>query len=304
MHADAKQLLGSLGVWSYLDHLSVPQVLDWARLVDGLGYGCLWLNESVGREPFPLLGRLAGETERISLGLGIASVYSRDAYAARAAANTVQELSQGRFVMGLGVSHLASVSDLRGHEYGPAVATMSRYLDAYEQTPYRGPAPDREPPVVIAALRRRMLELAATRSAGPFVYFVTVDYVRKARAIIDGAVERSGRTDRPLLVVSQAAVLSSEPSEARTAGRAYAARHLSQPNYVRNLLEHGFTEEDVAGEGSDRLIDELVAWGDRDAIRQRIDAMYDAGADHVALIPISPAGTVADHACARALAPR
>jgi probable F420-dependent oxidoreductase len=302
--ADVGQRLGTFGVWSYLDHLSVGQIMDWAHLVDELGYDCLWLNESVGREPFALLGRLTRETRRITLGLGIASVYSRDAYAARAAASTIQELSDGRFVMGLGLAHRASVTDLRGHEYGPAVATMSRYLDAYEGAEYRGPPPPAEPPLVVAALRRRMLELAATRSTGPFAYFVTVDYVRWARAVVDAAAESAGRSGRPLLVVSQAAVLSSDPTEARKAGRVYAGRHLAQPNYVRNLLEHGFTEDDVAGEGSDRLIDGLVAWGDRDTIRERIEQMRHAGADHVALIPISTEGAAADHACARALAPR
>ena len=59
--------------------------------------------------------------------------------------------------------------------------------------------------------------------------------------------------------------------------------YLGLPNYVNNLLRLGFTDEDVAGEGSDRLVDAIVAWGDVGRVRERLQAHLAAGADHVAV---------------------
>ncbi len=298
--AALRAALRPLGTWSNFDGIATTDVLGFAGEVEALGYGTLWINESVGREPFALLGALAGETSRLTLGLGIASIYARDAAAAHCGARTVADLSGGRFVMGLGVSHRSSVG-IRGHEYAPPRTAMAAYLDAYDAAPWTGPATV-DPPLVLAALGPRMLGLAATRAAGAFPYLVTVAHVAEARRILDAAALAAGRPDRPVLIVSQAAILGSGPG-VREAARASIARYLAQPNYRMNLLRAGIAPEAIDSV-ADPLADALVATGDAGALRARVEEMHAAGADHVAVIPLSRDGRHADLATVRALAPR
>jgi probable F420-dependent oxidoreductase len=301
MHAppDLRAALGPVGIWSSLDGIPFDEVLRFGAAVEDLGFPALWANESAGREPFAVLAALAGATSRLTLGLGIASIYARDAAAAHAGARTLADLSGGRFVMGLGVSHRSSVG-ARGHEYAPPVATMSSYLDAYASAPWTGPAVD-DPPLVLAALGPRMLALAAARTAGAFPYLVVPGQVREARRTLDTAADAAGRTEPPVLVVSLAAVLGTGP-EVDAAARGSIRRYLSQPNYRANLVRGGFTIEEV-DTLADSLVHALVATGDADDLRARIAEMQAAGADHVAVVPISPAGRQADLATVRAVAP-
>jgi probable F420-dependent oxidoreductase len=299
----AASLLGRLGSWSNVNPLPTRDALRWGRRVEELGYDTLWVNETAGWEPIAMLGALAAATERVTLSVGIAMTYARDAMAAHAAARTVADLSDGRFVMGLGVSHASSV-ELRGDAaYGSPLATMRAYLEAYRKAPFQGNATAPEPPLVLAALGPRMLELATTESDGPFVYFVPVEEVARVRAAIDATAVAAGRPHRPVLVVTVPVRLETDPGPAREAARRYMDRHLGQPNYVRNLLRCGFTEDEIARPGADRLVDALVAWGPPAALRRRVEEMHAAGADHVAVIPLRADGTQADPAGVEALAP-
>lgn len=294
--------LGRAGVWSAFDRLPASEVLDFARAAERAGFDAIWTQESAGRDPFALLSAIAARTETIGLGVGIAIIHGRDAVAMRAGAATVQELSGGRMLLGLGASHRDTVSQVRGHEYTPPLTAMREYLSAYRSATYRGPMPHGEPAVVLAALRQRMLRLAATDSDGAFPYLVPVDYVAKARGIIDQAAAEAGRP-RPLLVVTLACHLQPDAAAARGAAHRYLDRYLGLPNYLANLRESGFTDADLARPGSDRLVDALVAWGDEATIRARLRAMLDAGADHVALIPLTAEGLHADRSTMEALAP-
>lgn len=296
---DLRVALGPVGIWASLDAIPIDEVLRFAATVEDLGLATLWVNESVGREPFAVLGALARATSRLTLGLGIASIYARDAACAHNGARTIADLSGGRFVMGLGVSHRSSVG-ARGHEYAPPVAAMTAYLDAYASAPWTGPAID-DPPLVLAALGPRMLALAAARAAGAFPYLVTPDHVREARRALDTAAGAAARPVRPLLVVSLAAMLGSGP-EVDAAARDLIGRYLVQPNYRANLLRGGIAAEEIDAL-ADPLVHALVATGDAGDLRARIAEMQAAGADHVAVIPLSPAGRQADVATARAVAP-
>ena len=297
---DLRAALGRVGIWSNLDGIPTAEVLHFAQLLDELGYGALWIHEGAGREPFALLGALARSTERLTLGLGIATIYARDATAAHSGARTIADLAGGRFVMGLGVSHRSSVG-ARGHEYAPPLTAMTAYLDAYDAAPWAGPDMA-EPPLVLAALGPRMLGLAATRAAGAFPYLVTVDHVRVARRTLDAAARVAGLDGRPVLVVSQATILGSGP-EVQAAAGAWTRRYLAQPNYRNNLLRIGIPAAEIDAV-ADPLVNALVATGDEAALGARVDAMLAAGADHVAVIPLSATGRQADVATARALAPR
>jgi probable F420-dependent oxidoreductase len=286
----ATTLLGKLGVWSNFDHLPGPELIAFACRSEALGVDALWVQEGAGREPFATLGRLLGETERIAMGVGIASIYARDAAASHAAARTLAEMAGGRFVLGLGVSHVFRVEGQRGHNYLPPLPTMRAYLEAYRSAPYEANRPGDEPPVVLAALRRRMLELAAVETDGAFPYFVPAEYVAKARETLDRAAADAGSGTRPSLVTAVAAILESDRSTARAIARTFTGRYLTLPNYVNNLAESGFDAPDLEPPGSDRLVDAIVALGRAADLRRRVDEFRSAGADHVAIIPIGPEG--------------
>lgn len=289
--------LGPLGIWSDLNGLAVADALAFVREVEALGAGAIWIHEGLGREPFAVLGALARETTRISLGVGIASIYARDAVAAHAGARTIADLSAGRFVMGLGVSHRSSVA-ARGHAYDPPLRAMRRYLDAYEAAGSSVPG-GADAPLVLAALGPRMLALAAERTSGAFPFLVPVQAVAEARRTLDAAGAAAGRAERPLLVVSMHAILGSGEG-VLDAARATVSRYLVQPSYRDNLLRAGI-ESRAIETVDDGLVHALVATGDADALRERAAALHAAGADHVVAIPLSRAGRHGDLATAGAV---
>lgn len=279
--------LGQTGVWGHLDSLTIEDLRAHARRVEELGFKTLWVPETVGRHPFSLLALLVGETSSLVLGTSIVGIYGHDAQATRMAALTLEEASGHRFVLGLGVSHPHLVTKVRGHEFGRPVSAMRDFLAAYRAAPWKGPAVAAEPPILIAALRDRMLALAATDADGAFPYLVTPARVGAMRATLEAA-----RADgpRPLLAVTCPAVLETDPKAARAAARAYLAPYLRTPTYQASWALQGFAAADWEKPASDRLVDAMVAWGDADAIRARIAELVAAGADHVAIIPISPDG--------------
>jgi probable F420-dependent oxidoreductase len=283
--------LGRLGAWGHLDTLPIDRARAFARRVDELGFGTLWVPETVGREPFTLLGLLAAETSEVKLATGIVSIWGHDAQATRMAAMTLQEATGGRFVLGLGVSHPHLAEKLRGHPYEKPLTRMREYLAAYRAAIYRGPLAGGEPPVLLAALRERMLTLAAVEADGAFPYLVGPDRVAWTRGILDGAAASAGRDARPVLAVSMPAVLEDDPDAARAAARAYLGPYLRTPAYQACWREQGFEPADWERPGSDRLVDEMVAWGEVESLRSRIGTLVAAGADHVAVIPVAPDGT-------------
>jgi probable F420-dependent oxidoreductase len=284
--------LGRLGVWSHLDSLAIEDARDYAGRVDELGFGTLWVPETVGREPFTLLGLLAGETLEVRLGTSIASIWGHDAQSTHMAALTLAEATDGRFVLGLGVSHPHLAERLRGHAFDRPLTRMREFLTAYRSAVYKGPMGDgvAQPPILLAALRERMLRLAATETDGAFPYLVTSDRVTWMRVVLDEAAAEAARPRRPVLAVSLPAVLETDAAAARAAARAYLAPYLRTPAYQAGWAAQGFAATDWEKPGSDALVDAMVAWGDAEAIHARIGEMVGAGADHVALIPLSPDG--------------
>ena len=283
--------LGRLGAWGHLDTLDIDAARAYARRVDELGYGTLWVPETVGREPFTLLGLLAAETSEIRLGTSIVGIWGHDAQTTRMAAQTLHEATGGRFVLGLGVSHPHLAEKLRGHRYDRPLTRMREFLAAYRAAIYRGPMAEggSEPPVLIAALRERMLALAATDADGAFPYLVTPERVAWTRAVLD--VAAAGRETRPVLAVTMPAVLEADPETSRAAARAYLAPYLRTPAYQASWAQQGFEPIDWEKPGSVRLVDAMVAHGDVEALRARVAELVVAGADHVAVIPVAPDGT-------------
>jgi probable F420-dependent oxidoreductase len=209
--------------------------------------------------------------------------------------HTVGEITGGRFVMGLGVSHIPLVKNVRGHEYGKPVTTMRNYLDAMEKSLYMGPRAEAEPPIVLAALRTNMLKLAGERTAGAHPYNVTPEHTRRARAILGAG---------PTLAPEQMVLRETNPVKARDVARKNLATYLPLPNYYENWRWLGFEDADWQGGGSDRLVDAIVCWGSEEKIRAHVQAHFDAGADHVCIQPFRPDGQPGpDLELLRALAP-
>jgi probable F420-dependent oxidoreductase len=282
--------LGRLGAWGHLDSLPIDEARAYARRVDELGYGTLWVPETVGREPFTLLGLLAASTSEILLGTSIVGIWGHDPQTTRMAAMTLQEATAGRLVLGLGVSHPHLAEKLRGHNFERPLTRMREYLAAYRAAVYRGPMPEgvSDPPILVAANRERMLALAATHADGAFPYLVTPGRVAWMRGVLDKA---DAPEARPLLAVTMPAVLEPDPRAARDAARAYLAPYLRTPAYQASWTEQGFEPSDWEKPGSDRLVDAMVAHGDVEVLRERIGELVTAGADHVAVIPLAGDGT-------------
>ena len=273
--------IGRLGVWTWLDSFPAPEAAEFARRIEAWGYSALWIPEAIGRDPFSFLGYLAASTRTLLLATGIANIYARDPMSMRATQKTLAELSDGRLVLGLGVSHEHLVTRVRGHAYQKPVATMRAYLEAMETALYQGAQPKEEAPILLAALRPKMLALAAQKTRGAHPYFVPPEHTARAREIL-------GRG--PWLCPEQMVLLETNPSKAREIARRNMAIYTGLPNYQNNLRELGFGDADFAGGGSDRLVDAIVAWGDEKAIAARIRAHHDAGADHVCIQPFRPDG--------------
>jgi probable F420-dependent oxidoreductase len=267
--------LGRIGIWtSTLDYQPAAKSQEAARELEQLGYPAIWFPEALRREAFSNAGLLLAATSRLVVATGIASIYARDAVTMAAGQKTLAEAYPDRFLLGIGVSHQPSVEQVRGHVYGKPVTAMTDYLEAMSKAPYQAVEPAEKPMTVLAALGPNMLKLAAERTWGAHPYFVPVEHTRVAREVLG---------PKALLAPEQAVVLETDPDRARTIARVHTLYYLRLTNYVNNLRRLGYTDEDVTGAGSDRLVDDIVAWGDVDDVASRIKAHLEAGADHVSL---------------------
>jgi probable F420-dependent oxidoreductase len=286
---------GKLGIWFAHNAMSLADSVAFAQQVEAAGYGALWVPEAIGREPFVHLAYLASKTSSLVLATGIANIWARDAVTTAAAHKTLVEVSGNRFLLGLGVSHAPLVEGVRGHHYHKPLSHMREYLTKMAAAPYDSPAPAEPPPIVLAALRQKMLALSRDLADGAHPYFVPPAHTRKARKILGPG---------KLLAPAQAVILETDAGKARAAAREYMRTYVPRlPNYKNNLLELGYTEADFANGCSDRLVDDIVAWGDATAISARLQAHYDAGADHVCILPLATAGRLPNLAIVEALAP-
>ena len=271
---------GAIGIWTaQFDYQPAAKAQEAAAELEELGFGAIWFPESVGREALTNAALLLGATRRIVIATGIANIYARDPVTTAAAQNTLTEAYPARFLLGLGVSHIPLVEQIRGHSYGKPVASMRAYLDGMDRAPYHAVPPPIKPVRVLAALGPGMLHLAAERADGAHSYFVPPEHTARAREVL-------GRNK--LLAVEQAVVLETQSAKAREIARAHTSTYLKLPNYVNNLRRLGFGDEDLAGGGSDKLVDAIVAWGDLTAIVERVRAHQSAGADHVCIQALPP----------------
>ena len=272
--AALRQRLGPVGVWfGALGRLPANHEREIVGQLEALGYPTLWITE-FQKDAFAHSGIVLAASSQLTVATGIANVWAREPETLVAGADALGEAYDGRFVLGLGIGHARFVE-----RYERPLTTMRNYLDGMHAAKYGGPPPASPVPWLIAALRPKMLELAVAQTQGSHPYFVPVEHTAQAR--------QSMGPD-PVLAPELAVVLDTDPETARATARTHTKLYLGLPNYVNNLKALGFSDDDLAGAGSDRLVDAIVAWGDVEAIKARVDAHLAAGADHVCIQAIDP----------------
>jgi probable F420-dependent oxidoreductase len=274
--ARVRTMIGRVGVWSFsLERHPIEGERHALGRIEAMGFPVLWLPEGLGsKEALSHAALLLSAGERIAVATGIASIWARDPVAMANGARLLEDAFPGRFLLGIGVSHRTTVDRRAMSVYEKPYTRMRRYLEAMDAARYPVRDAPPLPPVLLAALGPRMLRLAAERTAGAHPYFVPVEHTVKAREALG---------DSPILAPELAVVLASDTQKARTIARGYMQHYVKLENYAGNLLRLGFSPEDLAEGGSDRLVDAIVAWGDVEAIRRRVMDHLDAGADHVSI---------------------
>lgn len=253
--------LGGYGVFRPLANIEPDARGDVVAELDELGYGAVWLGHATVEEAAPLVGA----APRITVATGIHSIWRQEAADAARHFARLEEEHPERFLLGLGVSHPQAVSG-----YQRPYTAMAAYLDELDDPATFVPPRSR----MLAALGPRMIRLARERTAGAFPYLVTAEQVAETRASLG---------ESSVLAPELGVVTEDDPARARKLAREALSVGLQLTNYRRNWLRAGFTEEDLADGGSDRLVDALFAWGDDARIRERLAEFRAAGADHVAL---------------------
>jgi probable F420-dependent oxidoreductase len=289
--------LGTTGVFVFLDGMSGSETARLARKVESLGYSVLWITEGAGRETFTHASFLLRSTDSLVVASGIANVFMREPSTTIRASRTLGELFEGRYILGLGVSG-QTANTYRGIPWDKPYTFTSEYLRKIKLTPHTAPSPKEDPPIVLAAILPRMLQLAAAETHGTHTYFVPPEHTAWARKLIG---------PNKWICAEQAVMLETDALKARTAARNYMSMYLRLPAsaYKRNLLALGFEESDFGNPLSDRVVDAIVAWGSEDAIRDRIGAHIKAGATHVCILPLRSAGVfLPDERALEALAPK
>lgn len=259
--------LAGVGVWSsQLRYGDQGEAAEAAAELEELGFTALWIPD-VGGPVLDSVEHLLSSTKQAVIATGILNLWMHEPADVAARYASLTETHGERFLLGIGVSHAPLIDSREPGLYRKPLAATRAYLDGIDATPQPVPVGNR----VLAALGPKMLELAATRSRGAHPYLVTPDHTRYAR-------EQLG--EGPLLLPEQTVLLTTDADEARALGTDWLRSYLALPNYANNLLRSGFTEDDVASV-SDRLFNAIIAWGDEEAVLERVREHRDAGADHV-----------------------
>lgn len=252
--------LGRIGVW--LPHTLDPAV---ATRVEQLGYGAIWLGRSPSVED---ARKFLEATQRIPVATGIVNVWQHEADAVALAHARLVADHPGRFLLGIGIGHPESTSD-----WAHPVEAMRAFLDGLDAAETPVPREQR----ALAALRPRMLDLSAERSAGAHPYFVPSEHTAFAR-------ERLG--PGPLLAPEVSIAIDDDVDAARARASEFASRYFQLSNYTKNLRAFGFDDRDFEDGESDAVLDAVVPHGPVARVAAGVQAHLDAGADHVCVQPV------------------
>jgi probable F420-dependent oxidoreductase len=260
--------LNGIGIWSSeLRWGDESEKGDAAAELESLGYTALWIPD-VGGDVFGALRDLLDATTTIVAATGILNLWMHSAADVGQGLAALDADHPGRTLLGIGVSHSPLIDQTHPGAYAKPLRVTRTYLDELDAASPPVPVDRR----VLAALGPKMLELSRDRASGAHPYLVTPEHTKAAREVLG---------DGPMLLPEQHVVLETDPTRARALAREGLTVYLQLPNYVNNWRRLGFTEDDFADGGSDRLVDHVVVWGDEATIAARVQAHFDAGADHV-----------------------
>ena len=266
-----------IGLGFRFDHLTVNEAQDLARRSEELGCRAIWLTDSFGRDPLIHAGQLLSATSSLTVGTAVLNIHLRTPESVGGAANTLADQSDGRFLLGIGMSHPELIEDALKRTYASPVETVTQYLDAVQASLWLGPKITAAPPVVLGALGPKMLAAAGAHFAGAIPAQIPPELVSRARDIIG---------PQAWLGVKQYACLTHDHAAGLHAARARLAGSLGMRNYQRLFRSAGFTDEDLTEGGSDELCEAIVSIGSPGAIAERVSEHLEAGADHVVIEPI------------------
>jgi probable F420-dependent oxidoreductase len=270
LEEDGVMDLGGIGIWSgELRYGDDGEKREAAAELEELGYTAAWIPD-VGGDVYGALRELLDTTSTLVAASGVLNLWMHSPQETGDGFAALDADHPGRTLVGIGVSHHLLIDNTHPGEYVKPLAKMRAYLDELDAVTPTVP-PERR---VLAALGPKMLELARDRSRGAHPYIVTPEHTADARAALG---------DGPLLAPEQHVVFETDPANARAVAREALTVYLQLPNYVNNWRRLGFTEDDFADGGSDRLVDHIVVWGDEAAIAARVQDHLDAGADHVCI---------------------
>jgi probable F420-dependent oxidoreductase len=252
----------TLGTYGTFGHHSMWQQLSPAQLreIEGLGYGAIWAGGSPAAE-LEWVDPILEATETLQVATGIINIWTADAGPVSESFHRIDKAYPGRFLLGIGVGHPEA-----HQQYQKPYDALRGYLDKLDEY---GVPKDRR---VVAALGPQVLKLSAHRSAGAHPYLTTPEHTAQARELIGPDA---------FIAPEHKVVLTTDADKARAIGRKSLEIYLNLQNYLNNWKRLGFTDEDVAKPGSDRLVDAVVAYGTVDAIAARLKEHRDAGANHV-----------------------
>jgi probable F420-dependent oxidoreductase len=249
---------GAFGHYSMWQQLSAEQLRD----IEALGYGAIWAGGSPPAE-LSWVEPILEQTEKLQLATGIVNIWSAAAEPIAESFHRIDKAYPGRFLLGIGVGHPEA-----NQEFRKPIDALTDYLDKLDEN---GVPKDR---IVVAALGPKVLKLSADRTAGAHPYLTTPEHTADARKVIGPSA---------FLAPEHKVVLTTDAEKARATGRKALEIYLQLANYLNSWKRLGFTDEDVAKPGSDRLVDAVVAYGTPDAIAERLKEHLTAGADHVAV---------------------
>lgn len=275
---------GTFGIYTFdFEHQPATQVRDSAQELQERGWRALWVPEVGGREALTHAGFLLAAAERLHVVNGIAQIWSREARATYGASALLADAYPDRHVLGLGFGGLKR----------PGVkplAAMAAYLDELDALAKESPVPAPQTPVrrVLAAYGPKMLALARDRSLGAHTYHVNTAHTAAAREILGPDA---------FLGVEHPVLLEPDPARARATAREHLGPYLNTPYNLAKFRRLGYSDEEIEHGGSDRLVDDLVFWGDVDTVTDKLRAHVAAGADHVAVqvIGIEPGRSASAH---------
>ena len=259
--------IGRIGIWTSNRALGEENAPRAARLVEELGFGALWLG---GSPRLPSLRPLLAATDGLTIATGIVNVWAYEPAELVADYAALEQEFPGRLLVGIGIGHPEATST-----YATPLAKMREFIDAIDAADPGIPRDRR----CLAALGPKMLDLSAERSLGTHPYFTPVGHTRFAR-------QRLG--PGALVAPELACVVGDDPN--REIARRYAKLYLGLRNYTNNLLRFGFSDADITGGGSDRLIDAVVPQGTAQEIAGVAREHLDAGADHVCIQTVGISG--------------